>query len=125
MDRLFEKSPEARVLFGFPIDIDTNSSDLLESKRFLTHAAHLIDMMDAALSMLGPDMDLLHEIIGELAEKHKRYGVTAAMFPILGEAFLISLGKHLGESFFDSKMKAAWQETYDLLSSEMTKAMSK
>ena len=81
-------------------------------------------MMDAALSMLGPDMDLLHEIIGELADKHKRYGVTAPMFPILGEAFAVSLETHLGASFFDSKMKAAWQETYDLLSREMTNAMA-
>lgn len=82
-------------------------------------------MMDAALSMLGPDMDLLNEIIGELAEKHKRYGVTAPMFPILGEGFLVALETHLGASFFDSNMKTAWQETYDLLSNEMTKAMAK
>lgn len=82
-------------------------------------------MMDAALSMLGPDMDLLHEIIGEIAGKHKRYGVTKAMFPILGEAFLVALEKHLGGSFFDKGMKCAWQETYSLLSDEMTKAMAK
>ncbi|GAX26782.1 hypothetical protein FisN_9Lh047 [Fistulifera solaris] len=124
--RLFEKCPQARVLFGFPIDIDTNSSELLQSKRFLTHAAHMMDMMDAALSMfLGPDMDMLHEIIDELADKHRRYGVTAPMFPILGEGFLLALETHLGESFFDNKMKEAWKEAYSLLSCEMINAMSK
>jgi hypothetical protein len=37
--RLFDKCPQAKVLFGFPIDIDAYSPELLNSKRFLAHAA--------------------------------------------------------------------------------------
>lgn len=52
--RLFEKCPQAKVLFGFPIDIDPSSQDVITSKRFLMHAAYLIQMLDTALNMLGP-----------------------------------------------------------------------
>jgi len=33
--RLFEKCPQAKVLFGFPIDVDAHSEELITSKRFL------------------------------------------------------------------------------------------
>jgi hypothetical protein len=62
------------VLFGFPIDIDPTSPEVLTSKRFIMHAAYLIQMIDTALNMLGPDIELLTEIMTELGIKHVRYG---------------------------------------------------
>jgi hypothetical protein len=38
------------------------------------HAAYLIQMIDTALNMLGPDIELLTEIMTELGIKHVRYG---------------------------------------------------
>jgi hypothetical protein len=61
--RLFHRSPPARVLFGFPIDIDPDSDDLRFSKRFVTQAMYMIQMLDSSISMLGPDIDMLSEIM--------------------------------------------------------------
>jgi hemoglobin-like flavoprotein len=119
--RLFQNCPKAKVLFGFPIDIDANSTELLKSKRFLMHASYLIQMLDTALNMLGPDIELLTEIMTELGEKHVRYGVNKEMFPVMGEALVYTLQMTLKDSFTDS-IKDAWIETYDALSKDMTAA---
>ena len=63
--KLFEKCPPTKVLFGFPIDMDPGSEEMLKSKRFQQHAAYMINMLDRALNMLGPDAELLEEILSD------------------------------------------------------------
>lgn len=70
--KLFEIQPSTKVLFGFPIDVDPHSPELLASKRFLMHASYLIEMLDTALNMLGPDIELLSEIMLELGATQKQ-----------------------------------------------------
>jgi hypothetical protein len=115
---LFRECPKAKVLFGFPIDLDMTSPDILVSKRFLMHAAYLLEMIDTALNMLGPDIELLTEIMQELGVKHIRYGVKPEMFPHMGVALLETLEESLG-SKFSSSMRESWVETYEALSGDM------
>jgi methyl-accepting chemotaxis protein len=119
--RVFDKCPQAKVLFGFPIDIDVYSSELLNSKRFLAHAAYMLDMIDTALNMLGPDIELLTEIMQDLGIKHIRYGVKPEFFPIMGEALVCVLQDALGDEFTES-IKESWIETYKELSGDMIRA---
>jgi hemoglobin-like flavoprotein len=121
---LFEKCPKAKVLFGFPLDIDTHSPELLESKRFIMHAAYLIQMLDMALNMLGPDIELLTEIMTELGIKHVRYGVKPEMFPIMGEALIYTLQTIL-KSGFTERINEAWIEIYSALSQDMIRVQLK
>jgi hypothetical protein len=58
----------------------------MKSKRFIMHAAYLVQMLDTVLNMLGPDIELLTEIMLDLGAKHLRYGVKPDMFPRMGEA---------------------------------------
>jgi methyl-accepting chemotaxis protein len=118
---LFEKCPQAKVLFGFPIDIDPNSPELLTSKRFIMHAAYLIQMIDTALNMLGPDIELLTEIMTELGIKHVRYGVKPEMFPIMGDALMHTLTTTL-KSDFTEDIKESWVIVYSALSQDMIRA---
>jgi methyl-accepting chemotaxis protein len=118
---LFEKCPQAKVLFGFPIDIDPNSPELLTSKRFIMHAAYLIQMIDTALNMLGPDIELLTEIMTELGIKHVRYGVKPEMFPIMGDALMHTLTTTL-KSDFTEDIKESWIIVYSALSQDMIRA---
>ncbi|KAL7571327.1 hypothetical protein ACA910_007645 [Epithemia clementina (nom. ined.)] len=120
---LFKKSPQTKILFGFPIDVDTDSPELLGSKRFGMHAAYLVEMLDTALNMLGPDIELLTEIMLELGAKHIRYGVKADMFPMMGESLLIALQATLGDDFTD-ELKEAWVETYGELSGDMIRGQA-
>jgi hemoglobin-like flavoprotein len=121
---LFEKCPQAKVLFGFPIDIDPNATEVLTSKRFIMHAAYLIQMIDTALNMLGPDIELLTEIMTELGIKHVRYGVKPEMFPIMGDALIHTLESTLKKDFTDN-IREAWVETYKALSQDMIRAQIK
>lgn len=121
--RLFERQPAAKVLFGFPIDIDPKSPELISSKRFLMHASYLIQMLDTALNMLGPDIELLTEIMLELGTKHIRYGVKPEYFPVMGECLIETLDEVLKEQITDT-IKDAWEETYKALSSDMIRAMA-
>ena len=120
---LFKKSPQAKVLFGFPINIDTDSHELLTSKRFLMHAAYLVQMLDTALNMVGPDIELLTEIMLELGAKHVRYGVKAEMFPVMGDAIVEALRITLREKF-TTTIEEAWIETFDELSGDMVRGMA-
>ena len=47
---LFRKCPEAKTLFGFPIELDTDSDIMKRSRRFQMHARYFIEMLDKALN---------------------------------------------------------------------------
>lgn len=88
---LFKKSPQTKVLFGFPIDVDTDSYELLNSKRFGMHAAYLVEMLDTALNMLGPDIEV------SVAWKSKQSSLpfhTTSSYTILNFLFPASHGNH-------------------------------
>jgi hemoglobin-like flavoprotein len=121
-DSLFDKCPQSKTLFGFPIDIDVDSPELLNSKRFLAHAVYLLEMIDTALNMLGPDIELLTDIMTELGKKHVSYGVKPDMFPIMGDALIYMLRDVLGDEFTDAT-EEAWKETYGALSADMIRSM--
>jgi hypothetical protein len=140
--RLFKGCPEAKVLFGFPISMDPDCMELLTSKRFKLHGVYLIQMLDSAVNLyvvfiacryfttysdtfhilfscfdhsLGPDIELLTEIMTEMGKKHTRYGVKPAYFPLMGVALLQALQEMLGKEKFSDDVAASWRETYDAL----------
>ena len=59
----FQRCPAAKVLFGFPEEMDPECESMLTNKRFILHASNMINMLDRALNMLGPDAELLDEIL--------------------------------------------------------------
>ena len=81
-------------------------------------------MLDTALNMLGPDIELLTEIMEELGEKHIRYGVKAEMFGVMGEALIHTLDAILGDDFTD-QVREAWETTYRELSADMIKVQAR
>jgi hemoglobin-like flavoprotein len=88
------------------------------------HASYLIRMLDTALNMLGPDIELLTEIMTKLGDKHVRYGVTSEMFPIMGDA-LIHTFETILKADFTEPVKEAWLQTYSALSQDMLGAQAK
>jgi hemoglobin-like flavoprotein len=84
----------------------------------------MIQMLDTALNMLGPDIELLSEIMKELGEKHVRYGVKPEYFPLMEEALFYALENTL-KSGFDEPHRQAWRLTYSALSTDMMAAHQK
>lgn len=72
----------------------------------------------------GPDIELLTEIMKELGEKHRRYGVKPDMFPVMGDSLMKMFAKVLGGRFTDAT-REAWKETYGELSRDMIAAQQK
>ena len=113
------------------MDMDPTSVEMLQSKRFTTHAVHLIQMIDTTINMLGPDIEMLTEIMYELGKKHVRYGVTPQMFPIMGQCLLQTIEECLTTSIasnsdshfqYTPQMKQAWMQVYIALSTDMIRA---
>ena len=78
--KLFELEPEAKAIFGFK-GAALDDESFTKSLRFTRHAKYFIQMIDKALGMLGPDIELLTEILMELGVKHVAYGVKPEYFP--------------------------------------------
>lgn len=116
--KLFSRSPEIKLLFGFPPDLNPDSEDLLHNMRFIRHSLYMMEMLDSALNLVGPDIELLTEILHDLGSKHVRYGVQPEMFPVMGECLIESLKDSLGEKF-DDRTREAWEILYQGLSQEM------
>lgn len=86
------------------------------------HGAYLIQMLDTALNMIGPDLELLTEIMEDLGEKHVRYGVKPEFYPVMGECLVLVLD---GTITLSQSEKDAWYETYSSLSSDMIRSHAK
>jgi hemoglobin-like flavoprotein len=72
--------------------------------------------------MLGPDIELLTEILLELGQKHVIYGVKPEYFPSMGRALIHAVQKVLDESRFSSEVKDSWVEVYGAMSYDMIRA---
>jgi hypothetical protein len=81
-------------------------------------------MLDTSLNMLGPDIELLTDIMTKLGDQHVRYGVKPEMFPIMGDA-LIHTFKTILKADFTEPIKEAWLQTYSALSQDMLRAQVK
>jgi hemoglobin-like flavoprotein len=118
-NRLFELEPAAKVIFGLT---DTATIEELEyNPRFTKHAKYFIQMIDKALGMLGPDIELLTEILMELGAKHVRYGVRPEYFPSMGRSLVYTVETLLDDEF-TRDIKDAWVEVYGALSYDMIRA---
>lgn len=103
--------------------MEPKSDAMKKSARFLKHAAYMIQMLDRALNMLGPDSELLGEILCDLGKKHARMGVTADMFPYMGEALLATLRETLSTDFTPA-VEAAWKQVYQVLADGIVSSMN-
>ena len=88
------------------------------------HAAYLVQMLDTALNMVGPDIELLTEIMLELGAKHVCYGVKPEMFPVMGESVILAIKSTLKEERFPAAVEDAWKEVFAELSGDMIRGMA-
>ena len=118
----FQNCPQAKVLFGFPIDMDPKSDDIKSSQRFLAHGAYLIQMLDASLGMLGPDIELLTEIMVELGSKHWRFGVAPEMYLVMEASLMDAMTDVIGPKIMTAEVKESWRIVFEALVTDMLSA---
>ena len=119
--QLFRQCPEAKALFGFPIDMDVESETMLRSRRFTMHAKYFVGMLDRALSMV--EAKNLEENLKQLGTVHAAYGVKPEFFPVMGQALFYTLEQTLPAGSWTPELRAAWEEVFNSLSAKMIAAM--
>jgi len=120
-DSLFEKHPGSKIFFGFPKDMDASCDALRKSQRFARHASFMIEMLDKSLNLLGPDAELLADIMAELGQKHVAMGITdPSYYTAMGESLLLMMQEQIGEEF-TPEVEHSWTEVYGELAGAMTR----
>lgn len=95
-ERLFAAHPEARPLFH-------RSSVGAQNKMFAQKLAAIVDHLD--------DPAWLDRELATLAANHASYGVTAAMYPWVGEALIATLREACGDAWTD-EAERTWSDAY-------------
>ena len=104
-NRLFEIAPQLKHMFRNPMPE--------QSKKLLA-------MINYVISKLNKLEDILDEV-AKLARRHVSYGVKPDHYTIVGEALLWTLEKGLADNW-NSEVKEAWTDCYQILSSAMINA---
>jgi hemoglobin-like flavoprotein len=112
--------PSALLVFSFGKETELND-DFFKSARLVQHAKFFILMIERAIGLLGPDVELLTEVFLALGGQHAEFGVKASHYPSMGHALLRTIEELLGDKF-EGEMKEAWLEVYQALSYDMIRA---
>jgi hypothetical protein len=117
--RIFEIAPAAQAMFTFGAGYEMGSDAMYASAKFRAHAHSVFGMVDAAVGLvkLGETSGLAEALVN-LGGKHHRYGVTAAHYPIVGQALLYTLEQALQECF-TTEVLSGWKQVYAVIFSGM------
>jgi len=124
LNSLFKMDPMIKPIFGFNVEQVINGSHGLHRMAILIHGQNIIQMLNTMFSVLGPDMDLLQEVLADIGDKHCKLGLSPDHFMLLCRALLEVLSKAMGDDW-TAELKTAWFQVIRFLSFEISKAMQK
>jgi len=111
---MYEIAPDQWGIFPWtPKDVEEKDA------KFMDFAKKFIRMLDMAVDMLGPDMDVVESQLYDSGVMHKRFGVTPVHFEKMGEALIYTLQRILGKRSFTDKTQQSWKEIYNFMSMTM------
>ncbi|GKY93941.1 hypothetical protein MPSEU_000361000 [Mayamaea pseudoterrestris] len=117
LTRLFTLEPQARTMFGFDA-----TEVVTENPKFGHHSKVMVDMLDMAVSFLGPDLEPIEYELLDLGKRHIAYGVQPEYFPIMERAVMYAL-----DGILDDKLtrddRGSWQVIFQFMIENMTKGM--
>jgi len=120
---LFKMDPTIKPIFGFNVEQVINGHGL-HRMAILIHGQNIIHFLNTMFCVLGPDTDLLQEVLVDISEKHCRLGLSPDHFRLLCRALLEVLSKAMGDDW-TADLKTAWFQVIRFLSFEISKAMQK
>ena len=102
-ERLFERAPQVRPLFGH-VDMPKQRAMLLASLLLLRKSLRDLDAIAPKLRAMGA--------------RHVAYGATPQAYPIVGEVLIASMKQVAGDAWRDEYAQA-WAEAYAVVQSVM------
>jgi hemoglobin-like flavoprotein len=112
--------PEAKLLFGFPANVDPRSEKLLQNQSFKRHSTFLLTMIHKTVNILGDDNDQLTKVLTDLGKKHVTYGVKADYFPFMTKSLVVTMKEILKDDFTPADQQA-WEDVLAVLIADMVK----
>lgn len=100
---LLDKYPRLRPLFA-DTDMEKQKEKLMESLKIIMTNVHNPEAFTTILKNLG--------------KRHVKYGAVLADYPLVGDALLQALEKHLGTDWTPD-VKETWTQAYQLISDTM------
>ncbi|KAL7563369.1 hypothetical protein ACA910_014206 [Epithemia clementina (nom. ined.)] len=122
LEKLFDLEPRTKPVFGFERNADVSACPRLQIG-VLIHSKRLVRMLDTALDLIGPDTEMLTEVLEKLGRRHVQYGVKAGYLPFMGQAIFHALEQILGNDVWRDEVKEAWEIVYEEFSKDIMKAI--
>ncbi|KAG7373475.1 flavohemoprotein [Nitzschia inconspicua] len=117
--KIFELAPAALGMYQFGSEFETGTEDkLYQHPVFLRHAKAVVQMLDLAINLMGPDMDPVTVALKDLGARHTVYGVLPPHYEIVGQALLHTLEVALGDGWTEP-VKKGWIGVYTFVSTAM------
>jgi hemoglobin-like flavoprotein len=119
---LFEVEPETKFVFGFqPHQTNIEANPMLRMG-LIVHGLRIVNMIDQILDLMGPDTDVLNEILQEQARRHQKHGVKKEHFAHMGTAIRGALSKILDGDVYTAEVDNSWKEMFDVLSTTIVQS---
>ena len=120
---LFDIEPATKIVFGYqPNQQDIKSHPVLRMG-LMVHGLRIVQMIDQVLDVLGPDTEVLKEILADVAKRHQRKGVQKEHFVHMGAAIRGALSKVLEQENYSTEVDMAWKDIFDCLSQTIVQSM--
>merc|ERR1711933_430626 len=114
--KFFSMHPEAVSIFG----LKGESMELRNSQTFQTLSKNFVLMVDSVIDMLGPNADMLSEVLIDLGRTHNRKGVKLEHYPAMGIALIEAL--RILDKNFTQETELCWRQVYLGVSLDMGKS---
>ena len=122
IQELFEIEPETKLVFGFqPNQTNVETNPMLRMG-LMMHGLRIVHMIDQILDLMGPDMDVLKEILQEQARRHQKHGVKKEHFAHMGTAIRGALSKILSSDVYTADIDNSWKAMFDVLSATIAQS---
>jgi len=131
--KFLELEPSAIDLFHFTNDNQQEQqSSKYDHPLFYEHCVAFVKMLDLVIHLLGPDVELVEEILLDLGGKNLERGVMQETYKPFGNALLHSLQELLlsstrrastssaTQAFWSESKKKSWNAVYNYMTTLMT-----
>ncbi|GKY96232.1 hypothetical protein MPSEU_000583100 [Mayamaea pseudoterrestris] len=117
LDHVLKRDPSMRAVYRLPMDQDPSSH-----ATYGRHAKALVEMVDCAVSFLGPDLEFIQDDLKDLGLRHKSMGVRPEHLPIMQEGILYGIEECLDIRLTNAE-RDSWNAVFTFLVSCMTRGM--
>ena len=118
---LFKMDPQVKPIYGFAVDKEVKAQGM-QRMGILIHGVQIVKMLDGIFALMGPDEDILTEVLADIGEEHCQMGLSPDHFTLLCRALLEVMEKIMGAEW-TADISTAWFQVIQVINVEIAKNM--